>query len=79
MAETPSFNDFFAAIPVSQFPSLPRGLVTIPSDAKIVEAARVLADNNILCAPVRNVEAPDTAPWHQKYAGILDVVSCSRL
>lgn len=44
----------------------------IPSTATILEAAKVLSDNNILSAPVRDMTKPADAPWTDKYLGLVD-------
>jgi hypothetical protein len=70
-------NAFFASIPIMQFPPLSGGVITVESTCRIVDAAHVLTKHNILCAPVRNVDAADDAPWNEKYVGIIDMVSHS--
>lgn len=38
----------------------------------IGEAVKVLSDNNILAAPVRNVDAENSTNWKERYLGIID-------
>lgn len=63
----------FARIPVSSFPQVPGGkVIEVPADMPIGEAVKVLSDNNILAAPVRNVDAENSTNWKERYLGIID-------
>jgi CBS domain-containing protein len=70
-----SLNDHFARIPVTCFAAPTKGhVIIIPSTSKILEAVRILSHHNIHSAPVRDVAAPEDAPWSRKYLGFIDVV-----
>ena len=45
-----------------------------PPVGTVREAVKVLADHNILSAPVVNVAAPADAPWNERYAGVVDMM-----
>lgn len=47
-------------------------MVEINSDASLAEAVQILSENNVLSAPVRNVEASDDASWIDRYIGIIE-------
>ncbi|EFJ27337.1 hypothetical protein SELMODRAFT_441620 [Selaginella moellendorffii] len=66
-------NAAFDSIAVSSFPPLGEAkVIEIASDASIAEAVQILARNNVLSAPVRDVEAPDDASWIDRYIGIVE-------
>ncbi|OWM75967.1 SNF1-related protein kinase regulatory subunit gamma-1-like [Punica granatum] len=63
----------FMRIPVSSFPQVPGGkVIEIQGDASVADAVRVLSENNILSAPVRNPEAKTSTDWRDRYLGIID-------
>ncbi|KAH7686532.1 5'-AMP-activated protein kinase gamma subunit protein [Dioscorea alata] len=63
----------FSQIPVSSFPDVPSGKVLeIEADTSIIDAVRVLSENKIMAAPVRNSGARDDLDWKQRYLGIID-------
>ncbi|KAK2355966.1 SNF1-related protein kinase regulatory subunit gamma-1 [Trifolium repens] len=66
-------NACFESIPVSAFP-LPLATqdIEIKSDATLAEAVKILAQHNILSAPVVNVDAPEDASWIDRYIGIVE-------
>eukprot|EP00270_Netrium_digitus_P012958 TRINITY_DN4266_c0_g1_i1.p1 TRINITY_DN4266_c0_g1~~TRINITY_DN4266_c0_g1_i1.p1 ORF type:complete len:396 (+),score=93.52 TRINITY_DN4266_c0_g1_i1:198-1385(+) len=68
-----SLNRELELLPVSLFrmPSR-RKVVEIQSDASILEAMATLSENQILCAPVRNVGAADDSSWLDRYIGMVD-------
>lgn len=68
-----SLTAAFAQIPVSSFPEVPRGkVIEISSDSSILDAVRILSENNILAAPVRNAELANSDDWKGRYLGIVD-------
>jgi len=63
-------------VPINVFPTPTLGkLVIINSNTSLVDAVRTLAQYHILAAPVRDVTKPDSAPWTEKYLGMVDMVS----
>jgi hypothetical protein len=70
-------NAVLSALPISEFPA-PESIVTIPSTATVKEAAAVLTRFNVLSAPVRDVTKPDSAPWEEKYLGLVDTLDVVR-
>lgn len=71
-----SLNDEFSSVPISVFPTPAIGkLVVIDSSTSLLDAVKILSDNRILSAPVRDVRQADDAPWHEKYLGMVDMVS----
>lgn len=69
-----SLNDQFAQVPMSVFPRPALGkIVTINSDASILDAVKLLAEHRILSCPVVDVNAPLNATWVEKYMGLIDM------
>jgi CBS domain-containing protein len=46
--------------------------IEIKSDATLAEAVKILAQHNILSAPVVNIDAPEDASWIDRYIGIVE-------
>ncbi|KAL1301364.1 hypothetical protein HN51_046000 [Arachis hypogaea] len=66
-------NACFESIPVSAFPPPPSNQeIEIKSDATLAEAVEILAEHNILSAPVVDVDAPEDASWIDRYIGIVE-------
>lgn len=66
-----SLNFFFQTIPIKDFPAPPSGkCITLTSDSTILEAVQTLSSNNILAAPVINLDP--SSP--KKYLGIVDMI-----
>ncbi|CAL0319858.1 unnamed protein product [Lupinus luteus] len=66
-------NACFESIPVSAFPLPPSNQeIEIKSDATLAEAVKILAKNNILSAPVVDVDAPEDASWIDRYIGVVE-------
>ncbi|XP_027902389.1 SNF1-related protein kinase regulatory subunit gamma-1-like isoform X1 [Vigna unguiculata] len=66
-------NACFESIPVSAFPLPPSNQeVEIKSDTSLAEAVKLLAQHNILSAPVVDVDAPEDASWIDRYIGIVE-------
>ncbi|KAI4336312.1 hypothetical protein L6164_014851 [Bauhinia variegata] len=67
------FNACFESIPVSAFPQSPSNhVIEIKSDTSLAEAVKILAEHNILSAPVVNVDASEEASWIDRYIGIVE-------
>lgn len=64
-------NDYFDAIPVSEFGLPPKGRIyCIDSNASVKDAVALLTEHNILSLPVRNAECKDPdAAWDVKFIG----------
>ncbi|KAM0932455.1 putative CBS domain-containing protein [Dioscorea sansibarensis] len=63
----------FSQIPVSSFPDVPSGkVVEIEADTSIIDAVKVLSENKIMAAPVRNSGARNELDWKQRYLGVID-------
>ncbi|KAK4773869.1 hypothetical protein SAY87_028888 [Trapa incisa] len=63
----------FARIPASTFPQVPGGnVIEVRGDMTVADAVKVLSENNILAAPVRNSEAKSISDWRDGYLGIID-------
>ncbi|KAJ6801951.1 SNF1-related protein kinase regulatory subunit gamma-1-like [Iris pallida] len=68
-----SLTSAFAQIPVSSFPEVPGGkVIEIPANLSVIDAVHILAEHNILAAPVRNPEASSNSDWRERYLGIID-------
>ncbi|XP_031505544.1 SNF1-related protein kinase regulatory subunit gamma-1-like [Nymphaea colorata] len=68
-----ALTNAFANIPVSSFPQVPGGkVIEIPADTPIVEAVKILSEQNIMSAPVRNPDAGTSLDWRDRYLGIID-------
>ncbi|KAL9314011.1 hypothetical protein ACSQ67_019463 [Phaseolus vulgaris] len=66
-------NACFESIPVSAFPLPPSNQeIEIKSDTTLAEAVKMLAQHNILSAPVVDVDAPEDASWIDRYIGIVE-------
>ncbi|CAJ1975041.1 unnamed protein product [Sphenostylis stenocarpa] len=66
-------NACFESIPVSAFPLPPSNQdIEIKSDTTLAEAVKMLAQQNILSAPVVDVDAPEDASWIDRYIGIVE-------
>ncbi|KAK7302236.1 hypothetical protein RJT34_13121 [Clitoria ternatea] len=66
-------NACFESIPVSAFPPAPSNQeIEIKSDATLAEAVKILAQHNVLSAPVVDVDAPEDASWIDRYIGIVE-------
>eukprot|EP00056_Hartaetosiga_gracilis_P001374 m.44512 g.44512 ORF g.44512 m.44512 type:complete len:160 (+) comp10611_c0_seq9:219-698(+) len=76
---TEIYNDFFqlAKLDVSIPKSVVDGgkIVTVDSDMTVKEAVKLLAEHEILSAPVRDVKAPEDASWMDKYTGTIDAIN----
>lgn len=46
--------------------------IEIKSDTTLAEAVKILAEHNILSAPVVDVDAPEDASWIDRYIGIVE-------
>jgi len=46
--------------------------IEIKSDTTLAEAVKILAQHNILSAPVVDVDAPEDASWIDRYIGIVE-------
>ena len=46
--------------------------IEIKSDATLAEAVKILAQHNVLSAPVVDVDAPEDASWIDRYIGIVE-------
>lgn len=66
-------NDYFDAIPVSEFGLPPKGRIyCIDSNASVKDAVALLTEHNILSLPVRNAECKDPdAAWDVKFIGMV--------
>ncbi|KAJ0971312.1 hypothetical protein J5N97_019271 [Dioscorea zingiberensis] len=63
----------FSQIPVSSFPDVPSGkVVEIEAETSIVDAVRILSENKIMAAPVRNSGVSDVGDWKERYLGVID-------
>ena len=49
-------------------------MVAVPSTATVREAVELLARNNILSAPVRDIAVGDEADWRDTYLGVVDML-----
>ncbi|XP_073006638.1 SNF1-related protein kinase regulatory subunit gamma-1-like isoform X1 [Typha latifolia] len=68
-----SLTAAFAQIPVSSFPDVPRGqVIEIPGDTSVLDAVRILSENNIMAAPVTNPDAETPTDLRGRYLGIID-------
>ncbi|TKW15828.1 hypothetical protein SEVIR_5G213800v4 [Setaria viridis] len=68
-----SLTAAFAQIPVSSFPEVPAGrVIEIHGDTSVLEALRILSENNIRAAPVLNPEPVAPADWQGRYLGVID-------
>lgn len=47
-------------------------VIEIPADTPIVEAVKILSEQNIMSAPVRNPDAGTSLDWRDRYLGIID-------
>jgi len=67
------YNEVFRKIPLDSFPKPPaQQIVTVGSNSSLSEACQILADADILSAPIRNVHVASDASWMDKYPGIAD-------
>jgi len=72
---TGELNAEFQGIPISIFPLPALGkIVILNSNMSIMEAVKTLSHYQILSAPIRDVNQPDTAGWTEKYIGMIDMV-----
>eukprot|EP00053_Salpingoeca_punica_P005299 m.53569 g.53569 ORF g.53569 m.53569 type:complete len:339 (-) comp13178_c0_seq1:270-1286(-) len=70
-----SLNPTFDRIQIKDAVAPPAGKVlVIPSDMTVCQAVEFLHEHNILSAPIRNVGVPDSAPWKEKYTGMMDMI-----
>ncbi|KAK7274748.1 hypothetical protein RIF29_15846 [Crotalaria pallida] len=68
-----TLTDAFAKIPVSSFPGVPGGkVIEILAYTPVGEAVKILSENNILAAPVKDPEAGTCSNWRDRYLGIID-------
>ena len=68
-------NEVFAAVSVKEFAAPPVGhVIAIRSDVSILNAVRILKENNILSAPVIDISKPSTNAWYNKYVGMVDML-----
>ncbi|KAH7331475.1 hypothetical protein KP509_20G035600 [Ceratopteris richardii] len=66
-------NACFDKITVSLFPPMERGeVIEMSSDTSLAEAVHILATNQILSAPVWDVDALEDASWIDKYLGLIE-------
>jgi CBS domain-containing protein len=47
-------------------------VIEIPGDTSILDAVRILSENNIRAAPVLNPEPGETIDWKGRYLGVID-------
>ncbi|OIW16903.1 hypothetical protein TanjilG_01768 [Lupinus angustifolius] len=68
-----TLTDALAKIPVSSFPRVPGGkVIEILAFTPVGEAVKILSENNILAAPVKDPEAGTSSNWRDRYLGIID-------
>lgn len=71
-----SFNEFFKKLSLADFPKPTLGrILQLPSDLSVTNACRTLSAQNILSAPVLDVEKEEFESWVDKYVGIVDFLS----
>lgn len=65
---TEIYNEFFELTKLDVFPKPPLGkVVAVKSDLTVREATRILAQENILSAPVAKCDASEEMSWLDKY------------
>ncbi|KAH0462279.1 hypothetical protein IEQ34_009854 [Dendrobium chrysotoxum] len=73
LSPSEKLNSCFESIFVTSFPQAPSSqVIEIPSDSSLADAVKILSQNKIMSAPVRNLKAPKNASWIDRYIGIVE-------
>jgi CBS domain-containing protein len=74
---TDIYNEFFELSKLNDSIPAPADgkIISVPSTATVRAATRILAQANVLSAPIKAVDAPDDADWVEKYVGTVDAVN----
>ncbi|EGD83241.1 hypothetical protein PTSG_03873 [Salpingoeca rosetta] len=73
---TELYNEFFELTQLTVLPKPALGkVVTVTADMSVRDATRLLAQHNILSAPVAKPDAKEDESWLDKYVGTIDAVN----